>query len=65
MTESLTKAESRCLMQLVILDIVMPNTGGGETFDALNTISPSVPILFYSGYSIDGQASMHVIRNAS
>jgi len=42
---------------LVILDMVMPDLGGGETFDRLKKINPEIKILLSSGYSINGQAS--------
>ena len=43
-------------IDLVILDMVMPEMGGGETFDLLKLISPRVKVILSSGYSIDGQA---------
>jgi PAS domain S-box-containing protein len=42
---------------LVILDMVMPDLGGGETFDCLKKIDPEIKILLSSGYSINGEAS--------
>jgi PAS domain S-box-containing protein len=42
---------------LVILDMVMPNISGGETFDRLRDINPAIKVILCSGYSIDGQAS--------
>ena len=42
---------------LVILDMIMPDLGGGETYDRLKKISPEIKILLSSGYSINGQAS--------
>ncbi len=42
---------------LVILDMIMPDLGGGETYDRLRKINPEIKILLSSGYSIDGQAS--------
>lgn len=42
---------------LVILDMVMPDMGGGLTFDRLKDIDPDVRVLLSSGYSIDGEAS--------
>ena len=34
----------------VLLDLVMPEMGGEETFDALRRIRPEIPILLLSGY---------------
>ena len=42
---------------MVILDLIMPGMGGGETFDQLKSLNPDVKVLLSSGYSIDGQAS--------
>jgi PAS domain S-box-containing protein len=43
-------------IQLVVLDMIMPGLGGGETFDGLLAIDPDVRVLLSSGYSLDGQA---------
>lgn len=42
---------------IVILDMVMPDMGGGETYDRMKEIDPDVKVLLSSGYSIDGEAS--------
>jgi PAS domain S-box-containing protein len=44
-------------IRLVILDMIMPDMGGGKTYDQLKAIDPEVNVLLSSGYSIDGQAS--------
>jgi PAS domain S-box-containing protein len=41
---------------LVILDMIMPGMGGGETYDRMKEIHPTIKVLLSSGYSIDGQA---------
>jgi two-component system cell cycle sensor histidine kinase/response regulator CckA len=41
---------------LVILDMIMPQMGGGETYDRMKELSPTIKVLLSSGYSIDGQA---------
>jgi two-component system, cell cycle sensor histidine kinase and response regulator CckA len=46
----------RGLIRGVILDMIMPQMGGGETFDQLKAIDPQAKILLSSGYSITGQA---------
>ena len=43
-------------IDLIILDMIMPDIGGGETFDELKKMHPKAKILLSSGYSIDGQA---------
>jgi len=44
-------------IDLVILDLIMPELDGGETFDQIRSIAPSIPVLLSSGYAIDGQAT--------
>jgi PAS domain S-box-containing protein len=44
-------------IDLVIMDMIMPGMGGGETFDHLKEINPDIKVLLSSGYSINGQAS--------
>jgi len=41
---------------LVILDMIMPGMVGGETYDTMKELYPSIKVLLSSGYSIDGQA---------
>jgi two-component system cell cycle sensor histidine kinase/response regulator CckA len=43
-------------IDIVLLDIVMPNMGGGETYDKLKEVNPDVKVLLFSGYTINGQA---------
>jgi two-component system, cell cycle sensor histidine kinase and response regulator CckA len=52
-----TFKENREKIHAVILDMIMPGMGGGETFDALVGIDPEVKVLLSSGYSVDGEAS--------
>jgi len=42
---------------LVILDMIMPEMDGGETFDRMKEINPGMKVLLSSGYSISGQAT--------
>jgi len=42
---------------LIVLDMIMPDMGGGEVFDRLREMNPEVKVLLSSGYSVDGQAS--------
>jgi CheY-like chemotaxis protein len=44
-------------IDLVIMDMIMPGMGGGETFDRLKEIDPEIKVLLSSGYSINGQAT--------
>jgi two-component system cell cycle sensor histidine kinase/response regulator CckA len=47
---------NRDRIDMVILDMIMPEMGGGETYDRLKEINPDIKVLLSSGYSIDGQA---------
>ena len=47
---------NRDRIDLVIIDMIMPQMGGGELYDRLKQIDPDVRVLLCSGYSIDGQA---------
>jgi len=49
-------SQNKEAIDLVILDIIMPDMGGGETYDRIKEINPKVKVLLSSGYSIDGQA---------
>jgi len=42
---------------MVILDLIMPVMGGGETYDRLKEIDPQVNVLLSSGYSRDGKVT--------
>ncbi len=44
-------------IDLVLLDMVMPNMGGGETYDRMKEINPDIKVLLSSGFSIDGEAT--------
>jgi two-component system cell cycle sensor histidine kinase/response regulator CckA len=44
------------MVDIVVLDMIMPEMGGSETFDRLRQINPRVKALLSSGYSVDGQA---------
>jgi CheY-like chemotaxis protein len=45
------------VIDIVILDMVMPTMGGGEAYDRMKEINPKVKVLLSSGYSIDGKAT--------
>ena len=44
-------------IDIILLDLIMPVMGGGETYDRLKEINPDVKVILTSGYSIDGQAN--------
>ena len=45
------------LIDIVILDMIMPSMSGGDTYDRLKEMNPDVKVLLSSGYSINGQAT--------
>jgi PAS domain S-box-containing protein len=44
-------------IDLVVLDLILTDLGGGEVYDQLKAIDPSVRVLLASGYSLDGEAA--------
>ena len=44
-------------IDMVILDMVMPDISGGDTYDKLKEINPDIKVLLASGYSLDGAAT--------
>lgn len=49
--------ENRDKIDLIVLDMIMPVMGGGETFEKLKEIDSNVRVLLSSGYSLNSQAS--------
>jgi two-component system cell cycle sensor histidine kinase/response regulator CckA len=49
-------------IDLVILDMIMPGTGGAETFYRLKSIDPGVRVILSSGYSI-GEEALAIMKN--
>ena len=52
-------------ISLVIIDMIMPDLNGGETYDELKNINPDIKALLSSGYSIDGQAQDIINRGCN
>ena len=50
--------DSHQQIDLVILDLIMPDIGGGEVFDRLRTIRPDIKVLLASGYSMGDAATI-------
>ncbi len=44
-------------IDMVVLDMIMPDIGGSEVYDGLKKINPEIKVLLSSGYSIDGLAT--------
>ena len=47
---------SHDIIDLVILDLIMPGMSGAETYRAMREIDPRVKVILLSGYSIEGGA---------
>jgi len=50
-------------IDLVLMDMVMPNMSGGEAYDRMKEINPRVKVLLSSGYSIDREAKEILARD--
>lgn len=48
--------ENQKKIDLVILDMIMPEMGGGEVYDFLKSMNPRIKVLLSSGYSLKGEA---------
>ena len=48
--------EKQAQIHLVIIDMIMPEMGGGVVYDQLKEINPDVKAILSSGYSINGKA---------
>ena len=42
-------------IDMVVLDMIMPEMSGGEVYDRIKEINPNIKALLASGYSMDGQ----------
>ena len=61
--EIYTKYEE--VIDIVVLDMIIPGMRGGEVFDRLKKIDPNVKVLLSSGYAIDGEASKILERGCN
>ncbi|MEJ2154071.1 MAG: PAS domain S-box protein [Desulfobacteraceae bacterium] len=52
-------------IDMVILDMIMPDLGGGAVFDHLKSVQPDAKVLLSTGYSITGQAEEILSRGCS
>jgi CheY-like chemotaxis protein len=49
-------------IDLIILDMIMPDMGGGETFDRMKEINPGARVILSTGYTEDGRAAEIMAR---
>ncbi|MBN2123600.1 MAG: response regulator [Deltaproteobacteria bacterium] len=47
---------NRDRIRLVVLDMIMPEMGGGTTYEMLKEMDPGIRVILSSGYSIEGEA---------
>jgi two-component system cell cycle sensor histidine kinase/response regulator CckA len=52
-------------IHIVILDLIMPEMSGGETYDEIKKINPHVKVLLSSGYSKDSRATEILARGCN
>jgi PAS domain S-box-containing protein len=49
-------AENKDRINLLILDLIMPDMGGEIVYDRIKSLRPDVRVILSSGYSLEGQA---------
>jgi CheY-like chemotaxis protein len=52
-------------IDLVILDMILPEMDGGATFDCIRQIQPGIPVILSSGYAINGHADKILRRGCN
>ena len=52
-------------IDLVILDLIMPEMGGDKAFDLIREIKPAMPVILSSGYSLNAQANAIMRRGCN
>jgi len=60
-----TYQENKDNIDIVLLDMIMPDMSGSDTYDRMKDIDPKVKVLLSSGYSINGQATEIMDRGCS
>ncbi|MFZ1982894.1 MAG: PAS domain S-box protein [Desulfatitalea sp.] len=58
-------AKEKAKIDLVILDMIMPVMGGGDTYDRLKVIDSGIKVLLASGYSLSGEATQILNRGCN
>jgi nitrogen-specific signal transduction histidine kinase/ActR/RegA family two-component response regulator len=57
--------ETNAKIDLVILDMIMPEMGGGKAFDLIKQLQPGQKVLLSSGYSLSGEARQILNRGCN
>ena len=57
--------ENQDKIDIVIIDMIMPEMNGGDTYDRLKKMNPDINVLLSSGHSINGQATKIIERGCN
>jgi two-component system cell cycle sensor histidine kinase/response regulator CckA len=57
--------ENQDKIDIAIIDMIMPELSGGETYDRLKKMNPDINVLLCSGHSINGQATQILERGCN
>ncbi|MBW2619704.1 MAG: response regulator [Deltaproteobacteria bacterium] len=57
--------ENQDKIDIVIIDMIMPEMNGGDTYDRLKKMNPDINVLLSSGHSINGQATKILERGCN
>jgi len=52
-------------IDIVLLDMIMPDMGGGKIFDRIKKVNPDAKVLLISGYSLDNQVAKILNRGCN
>ena len=53
------------VIDLVLLDMIMPGMEAGDTYDQLKAVNPAIKVILSSGYSLDQNASAIIDRGCN
>ena len=52
-----TYEKNKELIDIVLLDMIMPDMSGSDTYDRMKELDPDIKVLLSSGYSLEGRAT--------
>jgi DNA-binding NtrC family response regulator len=50
---------------MVIIDMIMPGMDGGQTFNRIRRLRPTMPVMLSSGYALNGKADAIMCRGCN